>query len=54
MPPEALLEGVWCWGCARRFVPKGQPTKGPLDAVTWREGLCGKPDCAVNGLLGVR
>lgn len=40
-------EGIWCWGCARRFVAKGQPTSGPLDAVRWIEGLCGKLDCAM-------
>lgn len=45
-----LVEGVHCWGCARRFVPKGL-TDTPPDRIRWREGLCGKKDCAIKGIV---
>lgn len=42
---DSKPEGLWCWGCNRRFVAKGQPTSGPLDSVRWREWLCSDPEC---------
>lgn len=49
-----MPEGIHCWGCARRFVPSGQPTSGPLTSVRWREGLCNRPECnaLVNAITG--
>lgn len=42
---EPKPQGIWCWGCGKRFVFPGTHRTGPLDSVNWREGLCSKPGC---------